>query len=202
MFKVILASKSPRRKEILEQVGVSFTVIPSQKEEVITCQDPVAVVKELALIKAEEVADAVPGPALIIGADTIVVHHHEILGKPRDAEHAREMLKNLQGQKHEVYSGVALVLKNTGQADKVLNFSVCTRVGICPMSEQQIEAYIATGEPFDKAGAYGIQGRFAVYVNQLEGDYYNVVGLPISRIYEVLRENGIDLCNYENDPRV
>ncbi len=193
MPNIILASQSPRRKEILEQVGVKFTIIPSEKEEIITSSDPVAVVRELAFMKADDIASSIEEDALIIGTDTVVVFNNQILGKPRDEAHAKEMLRELQNQVHEVYSGVALIEKKEGQVERTWNFSVCTQVGFCEISEEQIERYVATGEPMDKAGAYGIQGKFAVYINQLVGDYYNVVGLPISRIYEVLMENGIDL---------
>lgn len=193
MQNIILASKSPRRKEILEQIGVSFTIIPSDKEEIITSNDPEAVVKELALCKAEDIASSITKDAVIIGTDTVVVLNNKILGKPKDENHAKEMLCSLQNQWHEVYSGVALIIKKTGSEDKVINFAVKTKVSIAPMSKKQITDYVATKEPLDKAGAYGIQGKFAVYVNGLDGDYYNVVGLPISKIYEVLLEEGIDL---------
>lgn len=199
MYQIILASQSPRRKEILQQVGVAFTVIPSNKEEVITSEDPVQVVKDLARMKALDIAEQTEeDQVIIIGADTVVVHKNQILGKPKSEVHAFEMLMDLQGNQHEVYSGVALVIQRKGQEQQIINFAVCTKVGISPMTKQQIDEYVASGEPLDKAGAYAIQGKFAVYVNELLGDYYNVVGLPISQIYEKLLEQEIDLVKAED----
>lgn len=181
--ELILASASPRRKEILEQVGIKFTTIPSTKEEVTTKKDPEEVVKELALIKAQDVADQTGYEGVILGADTIVVHNNIILGKPKDREDAIGMLRNLQGDTHKVFTGVAIIKQGT-----IINFAVETKVVVAPMSQKEMEAYADTKEPMDKAGAYGIQGRFAVYIEEIQGDYYNVVGLPIGAIYKELKK--------------
>lgn len=193
MYRIILASASPRRKEILNQVGIQFEVIVSHKEEVVTSKDPVAVVKELSLMKAEDVARQVDGPGIIIGADTVVAHNGVILGKPKSEAQACEMIERLQGNIHEVYTGVAILIKKDGEKDRVLNFHVGTKVEISSMSMEEIISYVATKEPFDKAGSYAIQGKFAPFVSKLEGDYYNVVGLPIAEIYRQLKMQNIDV---------
>lgn len=187
MRKMILASASPRRRELLTQAGFSFEVKVSDADEIITEKEPDKIVKELALVKACAVA-ASETEALIIGADTIVTVDGKILGKPRDAEEAFSMLSMLQGRTHQVYTGVALITKEEG-LQKSHVFSEKTDVHMYPMTEQEIREYIATGEPLDKAGAYGIQGRAAVYIRKIEGDYNNVVGLPISRLYQELKSS-------------
>lgn len=189
MERIILASGSPRRREILEQVGIPFEVIVSEVEEKITSNNPVVVVQELAMQKAEAVRKEVRGSGFIIGADTVVVYKNGILGKPKDNLEACEMLTELQNQEHQVYTGVAIIVKSQKEI-KHLTFSVETKVRIQPMTKGQIEDYVATGEPLDKAGAYGIQGKFALYIKEIIGDYYNVVGFPISSVYEKLIELG------------
>lgn len=191
MYPVILASGSPRRKEILEQVGIPFVVMVSNKEELITKEEPSEIVQELALRKAADIAGQVSGEAVIIGADTVVVKEKKILGKPKDEEEAYEMLSALQNQSHFVYTGVAVLIKDEEQIEKQHNFFVKTKVTVAPMTKEEIKAYIATGEPMDKAGAYAIQGRFAAYIQAIEGDYYNVVGLPIAKLHEVLSREEI-----------
>lgn len=126
------------------------------------------------------------GDAVIIGADTIVAKGNKVLGKPKDAEDAHQMLAMLQGEKHQVYTGVTLLQKK-GDEKIIRSFHERTDVFMTSMSDQEIEAYIATGEPFDKAGSYGIQGRAGIFVERIEGDYYNVVGLPISRLCRELK---------------
>lgn len=197
MYSIILASASPRRKELLEQIGVVCTVMPSKKEEVITKTNPIEVVEELSFIKASDIAGQVKEESIIIGADTIVVYKNEILGKPKDKEHAFKMIKELQGNVHQVYTGVSLIIKPEKKQEKIITCSVETKVGICSMTDEQIYHYIDTKEPLDKAGAYAIQGKFAIYINHLDGDYYNVVGLPISKIYEMLWKEGIDICSLD-----
>lgn len=182
-MKVILASASPRRKEILEQVGIFCDIMPSDKEEIISKEDPEEVVKELALQKALDIAEKITEPAIIIGADTVVAHNQKIMGKPKSEEEAIDMLLELQNNVHEVYTGVAIVTP-----DRVYNFAQQTSVVVNPMSEEEIKAYVASGEPMDKAGAYGIQGLFAKHIKEIQGDYYNVMGLPVSRIYEKLKD--------------
>ena len=178
MKKIILASGSPRRKELLTQIGVRFEVQKAEGEEIITSSVPTEVVKELSLQKAQEVAAKYDGD-IVIGADTVVAAEGQILGKPRDKEDAMRMLRILQGKEHEVITGVAVLLK---EQQKVINFAEVTKVHVFPMTEAQMEAYVESGEPMDKAGSYGIQGKFAAYVSGIEGDYNNVVGLPIGRL--------------------
>lgn len=196
MRKMILASASPRRRELLTQAGFSFEVKVSDADEIITEKEPDKIVKELALVKACAVA-ASETEALIIGADTIVTVDGKILGKPRDAEEAFSMLSMLQGRTHQVYTGVALITKEEG-LQKSHVFSEKTDVHMYPMTEQEIREYIATGEPLDKAGAYGIQGRAAVYIRKIEGDYNNVVGLPISRLYQELKSSASTSLQSQN----
>ena len=187
--KVILASGSPRRKELLEQVGVEFEQRVSGKEERYTATEPKEIVKELALMKAENVASDIEAEkgllidTVVIGADTIVVLDGQILGKPRN-----EMLQNLQGRGHEVYTGVAFLSYNKEGKKEVISHAVETKVHVHEMSEKEIREYVATKDPMDKAGGYGIQGVFAAYIDGIEGDYYNVVGLPVSYVYQQLKE--------------
>ena len=193
---IILASNSPRRKELLKQAGFIFTVIPSNVEEVITETEPKEIVKELSGQKAKNIFDNLSKESaangLILGADTVVAWENEkgmfsILGKPKDKEDAFAMLKNLQGKTHFVYTGVTLIWQEDGQVQKE-SFAVETKVTFYPMSETEIKDYIETGEPMDKAGAYGIQGKGAVYVKEIAGDYNNVVGLPLSALYQRMKQ--------------
>lgn len=187
--KIILASGSPRRRELLTQIGVSFEVHKAEGEERVTADVPQEVVRELSMQKACEVAGKVPGD-LYIGADTVVAVDGQILGKPKDEEDAVRMLRLLQGRAHEVATGVAVLFAD-GQ--EPLSFAETTRVHVFPMTEEEIRAYVRSGEPMDKAGAYGIQGLFAAYVSGIEGDYNNVVGLPVGRLYQELRARGMNL---------
>lgn len=192
MKRIILASQSPRRRELLTQIGLKFEVIPSTVEEVITSTNSVEVVQELAQQKARDVAEVAgremeKDSLLVIGADTIVVYEGKILGKPGDKEDAVRMLTMLQGKEHSVYTGVALL---SGEQEIV--FAEETRVQMCPMTPEEILWYVNTGEPMDKAGAYGIQGLCARFIRQIQGDYNNVVGLPVGRIYQELKkEEGV-----------
>lgn len=186
MKKVILASASPRRRELLLQAGFSFEVIESKADENVDIREPEALVEELAKRKAQAVADLLYKDALVIGADTVVALEGEILGKPKNEADAFRMLKQLQGRTHQVYTGVALIRREK-DGQQVISFAERTDVTMYPMSEEEIYAYIATKEPMDKAGAYGIQGRAAVYVKEISGDYNNVVGLPIGRLYQEVK---------------
>ena len=202
-MNIILASGSPRRKELLEQIGLKFEVIPAKGEEIITKTVPSEIVCELSLQKAEEVEAAVRGRAekaererveaadsetqIIIGADTIVCLDGKVMGKPADREEAIRMLESLQGRTHSVYTGVAVLVRRPGQERICHTFFYETKVEIYPMERRDIEEYADTGEPMDKAGAYGIQGRFAAWVKSIEGDYNNVVGLPVSALWQVLK---------------
>lgn len=186
MGKLILASASPRRKELLGLTGMPFTVMPGNGEEVIHTKDPREAVEALSREKARAILEKADEGDIIIGADTVVDLESEILGKPSDEKEAYSMLHRLQGRDHSVYTGVTLMKK--GSPEEAVTFSEKTAVHVLPMTEQEILDYIATGEPMDKAGAYGIQGRFAVYVKGIEGDYQNVVGLPVARLYGYLKK--------------
>lgn len=185
---IVLASASPRRQELLRQVGVSFRVIPSGvDEQVATPMTPAELVEHLALIKAEDVAAREPG-ALIIGADTIVVVDDAVLGKPRDRAEAIAMLQQLSGRSHTVMTGVALI-----EGDRRLVAHEETAVRFRPLTLAQIERYVDSGEPMDKAGGYGIQGRASALIEGIEGDYFNVVGLPLCRTVQMLAQFGVDV---------
>lgn len=196
---IILGSASPRRRELLAQIGAEFEVRVSNKEEVYHSNVPEEIVKELALMKAGNVAEelAKENPAgavkstVVIGADTIVVLDGKILGKPADEADAVRMLSSLQGRRHDVYTGVAVLDYDENGEKRVYNYPVGTAVYVNEMTEEEIRAYVETKDPLDKAGAYGIQGRFAAHIDRIEGDYYNVVGLPVSRVYRTLRELGV-----------
>ena len=185
-MKLILASASPRRKELLGKVGMAFEIIPAKGEEKITKKLPWEVVEELSFQKAKEIADAQTEECIVIGSDTIVAKGEKIMGKPKDEKDAFEMLSEIAGDCHQVYTGVTLL--RTGVNPKTITFAEKTDVYLYPMSEKEINAYIATGDPMDKAGAYGLQGDFAIHVKGIEGDYYNVVGLPIGKVYQELKQ--------------
>ena len=193
MYRIILASNSPRRREILEQAGINFQIIPSQCEEKISSTDPESVVKELALLKATSVANQYRDNTIVIGADTVVANMGKILGKPSDELDAANMLMNLQGHSHDVYTGVAIVIKEDNGNTQTLCFSENTKVRIDDMSKEQVMNYILTGEPMDKAGSYAIQGKFAKYIRGIEGDYYNVVGFPICRFRMEMKKLGFEI---------
>jgi septum formation protein len=210
---IILASGSPRRKELLEQIGLSFEICPAKGEEIITRTAPDEVVTELSRQKAEEVAggvlsyleNGVPLPfreaaggqdILVIGADTVVAYEDRILGKPRDEAHAKEMLTLLAGHTHSVYTGVTCVFLNADGRTGEHSFYEKTDVAMYPMREEEILRYLATGEPMDKAGSYAIQGRCAIHVKEIRGDYNNVVGLPVARLYQELGALGVDLYQF------
>lgn len=193
MEKIVLASASPRRKELLERAGVIFRVIPSTGEEKISSEVPSEVVEELSRTKALSVAASVDEDIeLIIGSDTIVAFDNRILGKPYDEEDAVRMLMSLQGNTHQVYTGVTVLQR---QKDSWIphTFFECTDVTFYPVSEEEIRSYVKTGEPMDKAGSYGIQGLFGVYVKGICGDYNNVVGLPVARLFYEMKKLGIHM---------
>lgn len=192
MRKIILASASPRRRELLEQIGVSFEVCPGKGEEIFEGERPEEMVMELSFRKAEEIFVQTGGDALVIGADTVVALDNEILGKPKDRKEAKDMLMSLQGRAHHVYTGVTLMIRE-GNTERSRKFYEQTEVEFYPVSEEEAEAYVATGEPDDKAGAYGIQGKSAVFVKKIDGDYNNVVGLPVARLYQEAKKMGIDI---------
>lgn len=186
-MKLILASASPRRKEILSNMGYEFEVNPSGVEEVVHHHmTPEETATDLARQKAEDIARRYPED-LVMGADTIVVLDGKVLGKPLDNDDAVRMLRALRGREHQVITGVALI-----QGQKEHCFSVTTRVWMIDSSEELLSAYVLSGEPQDKAGSYGIQGKGALLVEKIDGDYFNVVGLPIQKIARLLeKEYGI-----------
>lgn len=189
---VILASASPRRTKLLSQAGIRHQVIPSTCEEKVSSKIPDQVVVELSRQKAMDVyagyrAEHQGENILVIGADTVVAVQNQILGKPKDSEDAFRMLSLLQGSTHQVYTGVTFLEHRDGKETEK-TFCECSNVHVSPMEVDEIQKYIAGGEPMDKAGAYGIQGEFAVFVEKIEGDYNNIVGLPIARIYQELKK--------------
>jgi len=185
MKEVVLASASPRRKELLTQIGIKFRTCTSKKEEEILRNKPEDIVKDLSYTKARDVYDRGNRDAIVIGADTIVVADEEVLGKPKDAEDAFRMIKKIQGDVHQVYTGVSIIWQQNNNTH-VSSFVAMTEVELYYMSDEEIRNYIELKEPYDKAGGYAIQGYFARYVKQIKGDYNNVVGLPIGKLYQVM----------------
>ena len=211
--RLVLASASPRRRELLSQIGLEFTVMPSTKEENAKTTEAGALVQELSRQKAVDIWEQLSGgqgqnpdtdqeqiseetqepnlngkrqpELLVIGADTVVCCEGKILGKPHSREAAAEMLTALQGRSHEVYTGVTLYSQS-----ETVTFFECTQVEFYPMTEVEISEYIDSKEPMDKAGAYGIQGLGARFVKDIRGDYNNVVGLPVGRLYQELKSHG------------
>lgn len=185
----ILASGSPRRKEILQNLGVHFEVITADIEETCDKTDPAEIVCELAARKASAVAERIgQTDRLIVAADTLVACDGNVLGKPADVADATAMLQMLSGRTHEVFSGISLIL-----GDRQITECECTAVTFDKMTDDEIAAYIASGEPFDKAGGYAVQGKAAVYIQKLDGCYFNVVGLPVHRLYQMLQELEVTL---------
>lgn len=211
--RLVLASASPRRRELLSQIGLEFTVMPSTKEENAKTTEAGALVQELSRQKAVDIWEQLSGgqgqnpdadqeqiseetqepnlngkrqpELLVIGADTVVCCEGKILGKPHSREAAAEMLTALQGRSHEVYTGVTLYSQS-----ETVTFFECTQVEFYPMTEVEISEYIDSKESMDKAGAYGIQGLGARFVKGIRGDYNNVVGLPVGRLYQELKSHG------------
>ena len=189
-MKLILASASPRRAEILRHAGIAFETQAALLDESLRAGElPGDYVRRLALEKARAAAEEslYPGECVFVGADTVVVAGEEVLGKPASEEEARRMLRRLSATVHEVRTGLAL-LRRPGATERVAE--EITRVTFAPLSAEEIESYIQTGEPFDKAGAYAIQGFGGRYVTRIEGCYFNVMGLPLARLWSLLREIG------------
>ena len=189
-MNIILASTSPRRRELLGQMGIgAFSIVsPEVDEHVPGHPAPAALVEELSARKAGAVAEKSGGDGLVIAADTVVALDGAVLGKPRDEEGAFAMLSALSGREHRVYTGVTV-----RQGERVLTAHEETAVRFRPLAPEEIRAYIATGEPMDKAGAYGIQGLGALLVEGIVGDYFNVMGLPVFRLGQMLGGFGVDL---------
>lgn len=189
--KIILASGSPRRKELLLQIGIVPEIIVSHVEEKITSDVPAEVVMSLAEQKAIDVAKEMPEGTVILGSDTVVAADGKILGKPKSHEEAYEMIRRLAGRSHQVYTGVCLVKKGPeGEADTVVSFYDETDVNVSPMTEKEIREYADSEEPMDKAGSYAVQGFFARYIDGLKGSYANVMGLPVHLVYQELKKLG------------
>lgn len=189
--KIILASGSPRRKELLLQIGIVPEIIVSHVEEKITSDVPAEVVMSLAEQKAVDVAKEMPEGTVILGSDTVVAADGKILGKPKSHEEAYEMIRSLAGRSHQVYTGVCLVKKGSeGEADTVVSFYDETDVNVSPMTEKEIREYADSEEPMDKAGSYAVQGFFARYIDGLKGSYANVMGLPVHLVYQELKKLG------------
>ena len=198
-MKFILASASPRRKELLEQIGMKFEVRVSEAEEITEATQPAEYVMELSFLKAEDVAGKIPvmydargvnQDFVVIGSDTVVAAEGEILGKPKDKDDARRMISMLSGKTHQVYTGVTLMIFKEERMTRE-TFYEKTDVTFYEMTEKQIEDYINSPEPYDKAGAYAIQGLCSAYIKGINGDYASVVGLPVSRICYELTKHGI-----------
>ena len=187
-MKLILASSSPRRAEILANAGLPFSVLSSAVDESpYPGEAPAALVQRLANAKADLVSARAVGPAIILAADTVVVLDDKILGKPNSREEARHMLQQLSGRTHSVFTGVALIRLPDGERRQ---FIESTLVHFRPVTEEELSSYLATQEPYDKAGAYAIQGQAGRYIPRIEGCYFNVVGLPLSRVLTELRALG------------
>lgn len=185
---IVLASQSPRRRELLERMGLTFrVVVPDVEERMDRGLGPDELVKAISAEKAAAAAELVGREALVIAADTVVALDGAILGKPSSPAHARQMLRSLSGRRHMVYTGVTV-----RQGDRTRTLSQATAVSFRSLDAGEIDAYIATGEPLDKAGAYGIQGYGAMLVEGIQGDYYNVVGLPVCALGETLKEFGLE----------
>ncbi|ADH60607.1 maf protein [Thermoanaerobacter mathranii subsp. mathranii str. A3] len=183
-MKIVLASKSPRRRELLSNLGLDFEVVESNVKEFSREKQPSRYVMDLSFNKAMSVAKKLSEEAIVIGADTVVVIGDKILGKPKDRNEAYVMLKKLQGKAHTVYTGITIV--RTYDFKYVSDFEK-TKVWIRKLQDEEIFNYIDTGEVYDKAGAYAIQGVGALIVEKIEGDYFNVVGLPISKLFDILK---------------
>ena len=187
-MEIILASQSPRRRELLKQMGLEFEVlVPDIDERMDRALAPAELVEAISAEKAEKAAGQVDREAIIIAADTVVALNGRLLGKPADENQAREMLQALSGSRHQVYTGFTV-----RQGERSVTRSECTQVSFRALTAEEIEHYIATGEPMDKAGSYGIQGYGALLVEGLQGDYFNVMGLPVCSLGQVLGQFGVD----------
>ncbi|HHU74229.1 MAG TPA: septum formation protein Maf [Clostridiales bacterium] len=206
MYRIILASESPRRKEILKTMGIPFEAMASNVNEEVEEKEPASMVEALAKLKVVDIWKQIKeqnksqDKIIIIGADTMVFYQGQALGKPKDQEDAARILGMLSNDVHQVYTGVSMIIVDQDRKlkEEHISFAVCTKVSVQPLNKKQMEDYIASGEPMDKAGAYGIQGRFGIHIKEISGDYYNVVGFPIAKIYETLLELGIDLKDQRN----
>ena len=188
-MRIVLASGSPRRRELLSMLGAELEIRPAAGEENVgDSKDPEEIVCRLSAAKAREVAALYPAQETVVAADTIVWCDGRVFGKPADAAEAASMLGALSGRSHEVYTGVTVI-----SGGRELCSAECTRVRFRELCPEEINAYIATGEPMDKAGAYGIQGKASLFVEGIDGDYFNVMGLPLCKLGKMLSELGVHL---------
>ena len=188
-MKLILASSSPRRIELLRKLGLEFEVMPPIWETKIISDDPVEVAEYIALEKARAVAGFLT-EGIVIGADTIVYVDGRMLGKPKDVEEAKMFLRMLSGKVHDVITGIALI--NAANNREIVDHEI-TKVKFRELSDEEINWYVSTGEPLDKAGAYAIQGLGCLFIEKIEGDFFNVVGLPLAKLYVMLKQMGYDI---------
>lgn len=198
--RLVLASASPRRQDLLRSLGLEFDIIPSQIEEITDKQDPADIVLFLSLAKAQEVAQKLPAnsqPVLVLGSDTIVVLAAEVLGKPQSKEEAFQMLMRLSGKEHQVYTGVSIVELPLGSSRSCYRAS---SVFFRRISPEEARFYVETGEPMDKAGAYALQGIASAFVERIEGCYSNIIGLPVSDTVRLLREHGLSVLGSRELP--
>ena len=195
-MELILASQSPRRRELLGRLGLTFQVRAADIDETMNpALRPFDEVARLSRDKAAAIAAEAPGDTVVVAADTVVVLENRVLGQPHSEREAVEMLRSLSGRPHQVMTGMTV-----RRGDRVESDTVVTDVHFRPLSEQEIEAYVATGEPMDKAGAYGIQGLASIFIDRLAGDYYNVMGLPLCRLCAMLRAAGVPVLGL-TEPR-
>ena len=191
--KIILASTSPRRHGLLQQIGLKFEIVPSRYEEDMTMKlPPHKLAMTLARGKAFDVAKRRKS-GIIIGVDTFVVLGKQLLGKPKNMDEAKRMLREQSGKTQKIYSGITIIDAKTGKES--LDY-VVTKIKMKNISKQEIDNYVATGEPLDKAGAFAIQGMGAVFVEKIDGCYYNVMGLPLNRLAQNLKKFGVDVFSY------
>ncbi len=192
---IVLASSSPRRKELMSRLHIPFQIIPAQGEEQSHALLPADYVQDLAHDKAQEVYEfcrrTMQEPVVVIGADTVVACDNEILGKPENKQDAYRMISKIQGRSHSALTGVSVMWTNENGDVSERRFAEETRVEVYAMTDAEIQAYVQTPAPDDKAGAYGIQGDFSVFIKEIEGDYNTVVGLPIAKLYHVLKEQNL-----------
>lgn len=192
-MNIVLASNSPRRREILSQLNIRFEVVPSNFEETLINMEPLELVEHFAYMKAldvfEKLKGNLPENTYILGSDTIV-YCDSIMGKPKSDEDAYQMLKTLSNKEHQVISGLSIIQGSTGKA---ITMHELTKVWIRELEDREILEYIASGEPLDKAGAYAIQGVGSLFVEKIQGCYFNVVGLPVNKLFKIMKEFGVNL---------
>ncbi len=186
-MKIILASKSPRRKELMDMLNLKYEVIVSDAEEIL--EEGLKIeeqAKRLSYIKAKTVFNETTGDRIVIGSDTMVIKDGKIYGKPKNEEDAFRILKELNGSKHQVITGLAILVERSGKYQEYLDYDI-TEIYFKNMTDEEIKNWIATGEAIDKAGAYAVQGKFSVFIEKINGNYWSVMGLPIHKVYDILK---------------